>query len=147
MVVKLLPVAVDKAEKSLRSVHINGFSADRAPKIAREITRFSQNDIDYLFQFAKKIKRSPFFDIKQAPPRKQFGRILLVISKKVGSAPIRNKIKRLVRSIFYENRLYECPFDWVFIAKPSIKTLSSAKIKELLMEVFSNDQAADNVLH
>ena len=53
-----------------------------------------------------------------------YAKILIVTPKKIGSAPVRNLLKRRLKSIFYEEKLYERP----------TPTLSSAR-KEVLVWV------------
>ncbi len=107
-------------------------------RIAREITRFnSKKDISKLFKVARRVVKHPGLHILLAPKQKDFGRILIVTSKKVGTAPERNKIRRRLKSIFYEEKLYEKGFDCIAIAKPEATKLTHQELKKLLIEAFS----------
>lgn len=56
-----------------------------------------------------------FFDAK----KEDYSRIGISVSKKLGNAPIRNKIKRQVRMMFIENYDYEnMPSDLIVIIRP-----------------------------
>ena len=46
-----------------------------------------------------------------APAQKDFGRLLLVVPKFFGNAPKRNKLKRRLKSVYINNKLFEHKFD------------------------------------
>jgi ribonuclease P protein component len=55
----------------------------------------------------------------------EFPRLAVVVSKKVGNAVTRNKIKRRIRALFRRNKsLFKKPMDVVLIAKIEIQDLS-----------------------
>lgn len=57
-----------------------------------------------------------------------FPRLGLTVSKKVGNAVHRNKIKRQLREYFRNNKIVFCNFDYVFVVK---KTLNNNWFNEL----------------
>jgi|SRR5579863_1656433 ribonuclease P protein component len=109
------------------------------PSIAREITRFSKKEIDYLFQRARRVLKHPAFVILLAPRQREFGHILIIASRKVGNAPERNKIRRQLKSIFYEEKLFEHPFDVAIIVHKYAVDVSFDQLKELLMDVYKKE--------
>jgi len=115
------------------------------PSIAREITRFSKKEIDYLFQHARRVLKNKFCTILYAPRQSEFGRILIVTSKKVGNAPERNKIRRRFKSIFYEEKLFESSYDYVIIVYKSALTLSFSELKKLMLDVYEQTNDVKNV--
>ena len=54
-------------------------------------------------------------------------------SRKVGNAPERNKLRRQIKNIFFENKLYEMNYDWIAILRPTIKELTFDQLKELIL--------------
>ncbi len=106
-------------------------------RIAGKITRFTQKEIDKLFDTAQRQVRNPALDILLGPRQKNFGRILIIISRKVGNAPERNKIRRRLKSIFYKEKLYETPYDYIVIVKKEAVALSFEALKELLCRAYS----------
>lgn len=103
------------------------------PRIVRRITQFTAREIKALFAAAKRVIYSPFLDMRCASAQQEIGRVLIVASRRVGSAVERNLLKRRIRSIFYEEELYKKPFDWVILARPAVTTLSFASLKALLL--------------
>lgn len=106
-------------------------------RIVRTLSQFTQQEIVLLRTQAKAALRDAAFVLLYAPRTKEYGRILIVIPKKVGNAPVRNKLRRQIKSIFYEEKFYEGKFDWVAIVKPTAAQLSFAHIKELFLRARS----------
>lgn len=105
------------------------------------LTKFRKSEIEMLFQTASLFFRSSFFVLLQAPATIAYGRLLLVIPKKIGTAPQRNKLRRRLKAIFFENKLFSCGKDIVFIAKSEqVKELSHEKLQRLLLKSFCSNQ-------
>lgn len=107
------------------------------PRIAGKITRFTKKEIDKLFNTAQRRIKNSALDILLGLRQKNFSRILIIISRKVGNAPERNKIRRRLKSIFYEEKLYETAYDCIVIVKKEAVTLSFEALKELLCNAYS----------
>lgn len=101
------------------------------PRIARAITQFKKQEVDTLFKTARRIHKEPGITILQSPRQSTIGRILIIIPRKVGDAPTRNKLRRQLKAIFYEQRLYEREFDWIAILRPEAKQLSFDQLQAL----------------
>lgn len=114
------------------------------PSIAREITRFSKKEVDYLFKHARSVFKSQSFTILSAPRQALFARVLVVASKKVGNAPERNKIKRQIKSIFYQEKLFESSYDYVCIVYKSALALSFDELKTTLTSIVRKRTASKN---
>ncbi len=106
------------------------------PRIAGKITRFTKKEIDKLFATAQRRVKSPALIILLGPRQKDFGRILIIASRKVGNAPERNKVRRRLKSIFYEEKLYEAPYDCIVIVKKEAVILSFKALKKLLYSAY-----------
>lgn len=106
--------------------------------IARDITKFSSKKaIDELFKKARRVIKHSGLHILIAPKTESFGRILIIASRKTGNAPERNKIRRRLKSIFYEEKLYEKDLDCIVIVKREGTALPFVELKELLLKAFS----------
>ncbi len=106
------------------------------PRIASKITRFTKKEIDKLFATARRRVKNQALVILLGPRQKDFGRILIITSRKVGNAPERNKVRRRLKSIFYEEKLYEAPYDCIVIVKKGAVTLSFEALKKLLYSAY-----------
>lgn len=104
---------------------------------ARHISRFTKAEIDTAFKTARRVVKHPGLHLLLAPAQQENGRILLIVSKKVGNAPERNLIKRRLKSVFFTEKLFKKGYDCIAIAKPGAAVLSFDELKGLLLEAFS----------
>lgn len=101
-------------------------------RITQQISNFRKKEIDYLFKNSSAVYKSKELVILTAPCLLSFGRILLITSAKVGTAPQRNLLRRRSRALFYEQKLFESKKDSVIIFKaPAIK-LTFFQLKTIL---------------
>ncbi|OLN22329.1 ribonuclease P protein component [Domibacillus antri] len=63
-------------------------------------------------------------------------RIGLSVSKKIGNAVVRNRIKRYIRQCFIELKMDVCPgYDFIIIARKPAADMSCTEVKGSLMHV------------
>jgi ribonuclease P protein component len=105
--------------------------------LIRKITQFSSREIDLLWKQARRVVQHNGLALLKAPRSGSFGRILMVIPKRVGNAPIRNKLRRQIRHIFYENKLHEGASDWIVIARPGAHEIPFAALQNLFVQAAS----------
>lgn len=103
-------------------------------RLARHITQFERKEIENIFSHAKKTMQCPAFTLLKSPAQKSFGRILIITSRKVGNAPERNKTRRRLKSIFFEEKCWLTLFDWAIIIKKPAVTLSFDELKNLFLK-------------
>lgn len=106
-------------------------------RIAKKLSKFTKREIDYLFKYARRVFRNQTCTILLAPRQSEFGKVLIVASRKVGNAPQRNLIRRRIKSIFYEEKLYDRSFDCVIIAQKKLTELSFDELKKLILNAYS----------
>ena len=73
----------------------------------RDTYSFSSSDRGYLLSHARPLIKSDAFDMRALPTRSFCGRILVITPKKMGTAPKRNLIRRRLKALFYEEKLFE----------------------------------------
>jgi len=105
-------------------------------RVAGKLTSFTRKEVATLFAHARAIERNPAFTLLGAPQTKEFGRILIIASRHVGTAPQRNKLKRRIKAIFYEEKLFECEYDYILILKKEAVDYSFEKLKQKILEAF-----------
>lgn len=109
--------------------------------IARKITQFTKKEIGCLFGTARRVFKSPAFVMLMSDRQGDFGRILIVTSRKVGNAPERNKLRRRVKGFFYEENLFNSPFDCAIIFYKKAVSLSFSELKEQVCSVYAKQMA------
>jgi ribonuclease P protein component len=77
--------------------------------------------------------------IRALPNDLGFSRYGFVVSKRVGKAVIRNRVKRLLREVLRQVRL-KPGWDIVFIARPMAAGASFASLKSLVLGLLSQAQ-------
>lgn len=103
----------------------------------RLLTKFSKHDIQIAFQTAKRVVKIPEMEIRRASQQLDFGRILVVIPRRAGKASVRNKIKRRLKSIFYEEKLFASGYDLILLVRSGADALSFEQLKALLSKACS----------
>jgi len=79
-----------------------------------------QKDFLHLYKKGKRY-RGKYFTLVYLSSALSFSRMAVVVSKKVGNAVKRNKIKRWIRTLFRRNKhMLKYPFDIIIIAKKEI---------------------------
>jgi len=86
---------------------------------------------DFLSLYKKgKRYRGKYFNLIYLSNDFSFSRMAVIVSKKVGNAVKRNKIKRQMRTLFRRNKsLLKAPFDIIIIAKKEILESSWLTLK------------------
>jgi ribonuclease P protein component len=75
--------------------------------------------------------RGRYFNLVYLPNNQAFSRMAVVVSKKVGNAVIRNKIKRWTRDLFRRNKnLLKTHLDLILVAKKDILEASWAVYRQ-----------------
>ncbi|MGC2310458.1 MAG: ribonuclease P protein component [Candidatus Babeliaceae bacterium] len=92
----------------------------------------SRQEITKTLKRAFSVCKYPELEIRVAPIGLP-GRLLLIIPKRVGNAPQRNRIRRRLKAIFVENKLFELPYNWVFFIKPGIQKWTFVHMKEVIL--------------
>lgn len=107
------------------------------PGIVGKISKFTKSEIDYLFQHARRVLKNQCCTILVAPRQNQdFGRVLIVLPRQVGNAPERNLIRRRIKSVFYEEKLFTHDFDCVIIVYKKMVSLPFDQLKTLLVSTY-----------
>jgi len=109
-------------------------------RLAGKLSHFTKKEIDKLFATVQYRVKTPAMNILFSPRQKDFGRLLLIVSRKVGNAPERNKIRRRLKSIFYEEKFYQEPYDCIIIVKKEAVMVSFAELKRLLQNAYDEQK-------
>ncbi|KKP35572.1 MAG: Ribonuclease P protein component [candidate division TM6 bacterium GW2011_GWF2_32_72] len=103
-------------------------------KLSNKLTTFRQKEVQQLFDSVEKRHKNLGLTILLAPKILSYSRILIITPKKTGSAPERNLIRRRLKAIFYEEKLFENnPYDCIVLARPEATKLSFLDLKRILI--------------
>jgi ribonuclease P protein component len=100
----------------------------------RDLTRWKKKDIYEAFKKSRRIYHSPALDIKIAHRKNAPSKILIITPRATGTAPERNKFKRRVKAIFYEEKLSAQKFDWIIFAKKAGMNLCFQELKNIILQ-------------
>ena len=100
--------------------------------IARKFSHFSKKEVQHLFKKGKCLLNKSGLLLLQAPAAKTAGRILIVTPAKIGNAPVRNRIRRRLKEIFYTHRLYERPYDVAVVIRKDAVELTFKELTSLI---------------
>lgn len=101
--------------------------------IAGSLSRLSKAEITLLYRKAKRALRHPGLDILLAPKAQEVGKIIVVTPARIGPAPARNKVRRRLKAIFYEQELYAKPFDCMIIVKKDGLDIPFEMLQQMLV--------------
>jgi len=109
--------------------------------VFKDFFSFNQEEIRKAFKKARLHARMSGFKLlqaplSQAPTTLSHGKLLIVASRKSGRAHERNKIKRQLKAIFYEEKLYKKPVTSIVIVYKQAMNLTYDQIKEFLLQSF-----------
>lgn len=104
------------------------------PRVARDISLFTKAEIQALLKNSRVIYRHPGLDIRAAKASHAFGKILIITPKKMGNAPERNRIRRRLKAIFYEEKLYNYCYDIAIFCKKEANSLSFFQLKAIITD-------------
>jgi ribonuclease P protein component len=99
----------------------------------KKLSHFTRKEIDNFFKNAQAVFKSPALTILRAPRTKEKSRLLLIVPRKVGTAPQRNKLKRRLRALFYEEKMFLELHDIGIIARKQAIELSFEQLKQILL--------------
>lgn len=102
--------------------------------IARKISQFSKQEIDYAFKHAVRLIKTHSIIILAAPKQRLHGRILVIASRKVGKAVARNRLKRRLKNIFYQEKTYDIGYDFICIARIGAPELDFQTLKNIMTD-------------
>ena len=113
----------------------------------RELFAFKKLEIDYAFKNAKINSQVLGLKLLEAPllcsdsEEKRIGKILIVTPRKSGKSHERNKIRRQVKSIFYEEKLYENHIASILLVYKQAQKLTFDNLKTFLTNALQKKKA------
>ncbi len=97
----------------------------------RALSQWSTAEVRHLFETGRSAFKNAGMTVLYAPRVKEYGRILVVTSRKVGSSPERNLVRRRLKALFHEEQWYTLPYDFVFIMRTAATRYTFQQLKSL----------------
>lgn len=79
-----------------------------------------------------------------APASGATGKMLIITSRKVGKAHDRNLLRRRLKAIYYENRLFERPYTMIVIAQAKAVEYNPQKLLSCLNQALNSPLPASS---
>ena len=107
------------------------------------MSSFSKKEVNIIFNENPQRIKTEWFDLIISLCKEDLSKILIVTSRKIGNAPKRNKIRRQLKAIFHEEKLYTQKINCIVIAKKAIFDLSFVQLKDIFLKIHKeeNDKA------
>lgn len=102
-----------------------------------ELFRFEKKEIDGTFQNSTLKANFKGLKLLQAPMQREsqsFGKILIIASRKTGKACKRNRIRRQIKSIFYEQGLSKTLSNFIILVYKPALDLKFEELKDFLVK-------------
>lgn len=112
------------------------------PQNVRALSQYSTFEVRNVFATGRLAFKNSGMTVLYATRVKDFGRILVVTSRKVGNSPARNRIRRRLKALFYEEQWHLLPYDFVFIIRTPATEYSFEKLKSLCTGFITRLKAA-----
>ena len=103
----------------------------------KQLFSFSKGEVDYSFKNSYLTTKTEYFTFLRANPEnkgQKFGKLLIITSRKIGKANERNLLRRRLKAIFYEEKLYKVIANFIIIVRKPAVTLEFEEIKKILKE-------------
>ncbi len=104
-------------------------------KPGKKLSSFTRTEVEILFKSARAKVKLPGLRILRAPASGPLGRVLIVTPRKVGKAPYRNLLRRRVRAIYREGKLYQQPYDCVLLFGKESLIIPFDKLRHLIHSI------------
>jgi ribonuclease P protein component len=106
--------------------------------VMKKKNRLKKNeDFQTVFQRGKSMANRQFVLYMLNQPKVDEFRVGLSVSKKIGNAVTRNRIKRLIRQVILEEKTkLKCNKDYVIIARKPVSDMSYEEVKKSLQHLF-----------
>ena len=104
--------------------------------IYKKLFNFKQSEVITLFKSALFRYSVNNISIVIAPAKFPYGRLLIIIPATSTTAVKRNRIRRQLKSIFYENKFYNYPYDVALRIKKEAAVTSFDQLGLIMDKIF-----------
>ena len=103
--------------------------------IAGLITKFGQKEVDQLFKKSHRIFHDIHMTLLATPREKDYARVLIITQRAVGNSVCRHLLRRRIKHVFYQEKLFEqLKHDIIVITKKPITLFDFQELKEFFLK-------------
>lgn len=103
------------------------------------LSHFTRWEVAHLFRTSRRVLRHEICDVLLAREHTPSGRLLVVTSARTGNAVQRNKIRRRLKAIFYEEKYFERGYDCIIVIKKA--DVPFDEVRRIITMVFNKEVA------
>jgi len=111
----------------------------------RNLFLFTKKEVSFAFKGAQaagyfkgiKLLKTPITSLEDQ--NLNHGKLLIITPRASGKSHERNLFRRRVKSIYYENKLYENQFVWIMLAYRKAVSIDFESLKKFMLEKMSLD--------
>lgn len=111
----------------------------------RNLFLFSKSEISQAFKDAKFIAQEDGLKILKSSENQDFGKLLIIIPKMYGKANKRNLLRRRIKAIYYQKKLYENKHIFIIIASKLAQNLDFESLKKTLKKYLLSNETNKNI--
>ncbi|MCK4264841.1 ribonuclease P protein component [Candidatus Babeliales bacterium] len=109
----------------------------------KDLFSFKKKEIDKVFEAA--LRKTSMLGIKllfsPANKNQKHGKLLIIISSLSGKAHERNKVRRQIKNIFFEEQLYTVPGNWILQVYKEAMNLNFNQIRNFLLNNIKHNES------
>lgn len=105
------------------------------------ISSFSKKELQQFFAIARPALKVAGLTFLYVPRQRDNARILIITSKKVGSSPERNQLRRRLKELFRTNNGFDQSYDFVVITHKKAISYSFDELNTFLQTALKNTLA------
>jgi ribonuclease P protein component len=104
----------------------------------KDLFSFSKKEVNHAFDNAFPVKSILGLKMLQTVEQhRDYGKMLIVVSRKAGKAHDRNKVRRRLKEAFYTSKFYKKPVTSIIIVYKKALDLSFDQLKTFLKSCFN----------
>lgn len=106
----------------------------------RLISQWTKPEIAKVFKQARRCLKHSGLDILLHQKMYEKGRLLVVTPGKIGNAAQRNKVRRRLKALFYEDKFMDQAYDCIIVVKKDGISFTFEQLQELLIKAYQNSE-------
>lgn len=103
----------------------------------KELFSFSKQEVEKAFETSKQAYKVHGLKILKTASNLPYGRMLIITPRVCGKAHDRNKARRRIKSIFYEEKLYAAQITWIVLVRKDLHAMTYEMLKQHILRAIT----------